>query len=324
MPVIPLHSTIYTARIHIYSPSYANQNRTRTPGASKVAMFMLTQFFGPVTSLGSMKNFWKKTKQSITIGVGKIKDKPKEDDPEYLEAAEKLRSAEKQIHSVIFALQVWSKGLVTLSQSQVELANVWEQVFEPGDDPYHSQAVKSKEGVEGMHEAYTNVSQAHIPGFLIKPLSDLMTKVRELKKAKAQRKNQQLLLKSEEKSLKAAQEKVDKGDPKPEKQEKAVKDLERREERTTAQRAEYEKWHDAFMSGVQDLESKRKQVLKKVFEAHQFYMMEFVELQQAALSERESDFEMEALRGKYPSATSKDVPIEHIAETGDLSDDVSD
>lgn len=271
-----------------------------------------------------MKNLWKKAKQSVTIGVGKIKDKKEEDDPEYLEASEKLRAAEKQIHSVIFALQIWSKGLTTLSTSQVEMANLWEQVFDPGDDPYHSQAVKSKEGIEGMHEAYTNVSQAHIPGFLVKPLSELMTKVKELKRAKSQRKNHQLLLKNEEKNLKSAQERVDKGDPKPEKQEKNVKALERQEERTTAQRAEYEKWHDTFMSGVHELESKRKQVLKRVFEAYQFYLMEFVELQQAALSERETEFSMELLRGKYPSATSKDVPIEHIADAGDLSDDVSD
>lgn len=266
-------------------------------------------------------------KKFFVLAAGKLQDKKKDDDPEYLQRADLLRVIQTQLREVMSAIDSWSNSLYAMSGANFALSKKWCEIIDPTEETMRGFAAKSQEGIEAMYGCWTNIHDAHVPSVIIKPLIDLKAKISALKKAKKERKKYQIFLRSEEKALKQAQEKAGRGDLKDKDREKAEKDAEKRVEKHKNAKAEFDKWNNEFLTGVDELENQRNDAIKVAFQGYQFYMMELVELQQAAIIEQNSDFPMEDLRSTFPSATSKDVPVviqpaEELHD--DQSDDVSD
>jgi hypothetical protein len=238
-----------------------------------------------------MKNLWKKAKQGATIAVGKITSTPESEDPEFLQRNEIFRTIETQALDLEKRMEAWALSIELESQANVALSSTFAKAFGEGEEPYCAEAWHSQLGIARLAEGYRNLKETHIPHFCLAKLAEFRGRIMQLKKARSQRVDNRILMQSEEKDLKQAQEKH--------------KDVPHRQERFDAQQAEYLKFHNQFITGVDELVRDKPEVFGKVYHIYQFYLMELVELQQSAIVSENSSIPFAQFKHEFPSALTK-------------------
>jgi hypothetical protein len=123
-------------------------------------------------------------------------------------------------------------------------------------------------------------------------LTEFRAKIQDLKKLKSSRKDNRILMQSEERKFREGQE-------------KAAKDLTKREERFNAQKAEYEELHQQFLIAIDQLAKEKVTVFGDVFHAMLFFQGELCELQRRAVVETTKEMELESVRERLPTCLTK-------------------
>jgi hypothetical protein len=256
-----------------------------------------------------MRALWKNVRQTATIAVGKMTATSKDEDPTYILATELLRKIDCAVVALGRTLSDWVRAAGAQAAASSALSAAFAESFGESEPPYFAQAGRARDGVAALDQAYAHLTQTHIPHFCIEKLSEFQGRIRELCVVQRARKNARILMLSEEKKFREAQE-------------KHSRELPHREERFRAQKIEYERYHEQFISGMEDLERAKAEVFGRVFHCYQFYLMELVELQQESILRQNRDIPFQALKEELPSALTKiEVAPVEVTVRIDLSDD---
>lgn len=245
-----------------------------------------------------MKNFFKKAKKSMTLGVAKVKSgvtgdakKRENEDPQFIEQTEKLRSLKSECIRIIKALNTLGSNIESLANVLEITGNTFGDVIHPDCNQYYQFSGKSQEGIHEYNKYMHNFSTYYLKNVVMKPLNDLDQELDNLNMIREKRKKNKVLLQQEEKHLKSAQEKN--------------KDVDSHVEKTRLRREKYERYNNQFLTGVAMLYDKRAYVFGQAFDIYQFYLAELIELQERCIKQNLSTFPMETLRNQIQSCSTK-------------------
>ncbi|OHT05359.1 hypothetical protein TRFO_05936 [Tritrichomonas foetus] len=245
-----------------------------------------------------MKNFWKKTKKSVTLGMAKVVDgvssdakKKETDDPAFFEQSERLRVMREQCTKITRALYALGKEIENLANVYSAAANTISDIITPDCQPYYQYSSQSQEGINEVHTYARNFSSYYLKNDELRPLNDMNDEIERLKILREKRKKNKVLLQQEEGHLKTAQSKN--------------KDVDAHVEKTRMRREKFEKYNSEFLSGVSTLYDNRNEIYGHAFNIYQFYLTELVELQQKCIGGRLEDFPFESLQGQVTSCSAK-------------------
>ena len=245
-----------------------------------------------------MKNFFKKAKKSMTLGVAKVKNgvssdakKRENEDPQFIEQTEKLRNLKSECLKIIRALNSLGKDIESLSNVLELTGNSFGDVIKPDCNPYYQFSCKSQEGIHEYNKYVHNFSSYYLKNVVMKPLIDLDQELDNLNVIREKRKKNKVLLQQEEKHLKSAQEKN--------------KDVDQHVEKTRLRREKYERYNTQFLTGVASLYDRRAYIFGQAFDMYQFYLAELTELQDQCIRQNLVTFPMETMRSQVQSCSSK-------------------
>jgi hypothetical protein len=245
----------------------------------------------------SMKGLWKNVKQSTTIAVGKMTGSRKDEEPDYIEKSDAINQIESQTVDLIRGMSQWVSALGTTYAKHVALAQAFATSYTEADGQAYRDANSSREAVVRLGDCATNLEQTHIPNFALARLQQLRDEIDALKKVKSSRKDNRILMQSEEGNLKAAQEKN--------------KDVPHRQDRYNEQKALYEKFHNDFMTGAQSIINKKTEVFVRVFQVWQFYCVDFLDRETGTIGEFRQSIPYSSLKQELPGVATK-VEVQQV------------
>lgn len=199
-----------------------------------------------------MHNFWSKTKETLTIGVGTVADmtgaKKLPADTDYSERLQTLVNIENHIKTLVKSLESFATSLENFGDVQAEVSSQYAKSFEKDTGSFHDYSIQLDNAAKTCKETIHS-SQKVFLATAVAPLEDAIQEVTRLKKESDLRKEALILLNAQEQKYNKSAEKGKIG------QDDESKLLQRR--------AEYHKHHHEFITGVDALDKKKDQIFGK-------------------------------------------------------------
>ncbi|OHT00551.1 hypothetical protein TRFO_07868 [Tritrichomonas foetus] len=260
-----------------------------------------------------MKKFLSKTKKSVTLGYAKAKDgissdkkKKENEDPDYVLHYEHLHMLQDQCALLTKSFNSIGVQSFNTANAAVAASATFAEIIQVDAEPYHTHALKSKDGFDRLKLVTENLRSHYIPQNEINLIKLCQEQIVQLKVIKNKRKKNRVLLLQEESHLAAAREKN--------------KDVDLHEEKTRIRREKYERYHNDFINGVSRLYENRMNYFGKAYQIYQFYMLELIALQQQYIVQPLNDFPLQKMRAETTSLTvAPPIPLEETGRSNSSS-----
>lgn len=219
-----------------------------------------------------MKNFWQKTKKSVTLGMAKAKDgiswkkkKLENETPDYVLHYDRLHLLQDQCDTLQRVLTYYGNHYLELFRTTSEIAGYFSELIAIDSEPYHTNTIQSKDANDHLKIYAEYLKNHYIPQHEIALVKLCQEQIAQLKIIKNKRKKNKVLLKQEESALATARSKN--------------KYVQLYEEKVRIRQEKFDRYHNDFIKGVSRLYENRMNYFGRAYEIYQFYILETIKLQ---------------------------------------------
>lgn len=227
-----------------------------------------------------MKKFLTKASESITVGLGVALDKTGAkkitEDEMVIELGDKVKVYAGKASHLLSELNSFFKSFSGYLSAQNSASTSFADCF-INDEVNRNFSSEGKEVTE-IHMKYGSNYKAYFNQFISAPLEALIQENEDLKKLASKRREQLILLKDAEKKL--------------QKLRNENKDYASTEEDCAHKRAKFTSTHNNFIANANKYIEKANTVFAEVYEAYQYYNIQFAQLSAQSYNNRLSDFPM--------------------------------
>lgn len=226
-----------------------------------------------------MQKLWEKTKKGVTLGLNTAMTftgiKEEDEVPEFLERKNQLETMQSNAKALVQLFEGLGTCTQKLASTTKVCADVLSESFTEADSPYYENATTTKSVAESCQQNADTLAQAKFPTYCIGPLNDLLQQIEQLKKIMDKRRKNRVLMQSQKKNP----------------------------EQAAVREAKYNRYHTAFINGVDTLESKRAAVFGGVFNAYQYYMQDLIRSTKSQITASMEAFPYQAVQAPIPAIT---------------------